>query len=151
MRAWTRILCGVDFSATSSRAMECAAELARAAGAELTVLHVHQPMAPLTPELLAWREPMGDAAVEEVRRKLEAWRVEAERIAGQRVTARVEHGLAATVIPIVARELACDLVVTGSHSRHGLERALLGSVAERVVRDAPCAVLVVREGPPPED
>ena len=46
----------------------------------------------------------------------------------------------------IAREEGCDLIVMGTHGRTGLRRALMGSVAAAVVREAPCAVLVVHDG-----
>ena len=57
---------------------------------------------------------------------------------------RLEEGDAAEEILRVARETACDLVVMGSHGRTWLERALMGSVAAKVLRSAPCPVLTVR-------
>ena len=51
----------------------------------------------------------------------------------------------------LARELAADLIIVGTHGRSGPRRVLLGSVAEEVLRDAPCNVLVVRLSPPAEE
>jgi nucleotide-binding universal stress UspA family protein len=56
-------------------------------------------------------------------------------------------GLPAAEIARLAQEGSFDLVVVATHGRRGVKRVLLGSVAERIVRDAPCTVLVVR--PPP--
>jgi universal stress protein A len=145
MRAWTRILCAVDFSTASSQALERAAELARSCGASLTLLHVHEPAAPSGPELPARRAEAGHEPAVEHGRKLERWRAEAERLSARRVAARLAAGAAAAVISEIAREQGCDLVVTGSHARRGTARTPVGSVAERVVREAHCAVLVVRE------
>ncbi len=72
----------------------------------------------------------------------------AERLAGGPVRAILESGSPAEQIVHAARSGRFDLVVTGTQTRHGLGRLLLGSVAERVVREAPCAVLVAR--PPPD-
>jgi nucleotide-binding universal stress UspA family protein len=60
------------------------------------------------------------------------------------VERRLEQGDAATAIVRVAQESHCDLIVIGTHGRTGLRRLLMGSVAEKVVRDAPCMVLAVK-------
>ena len=72
-----------------------------------------------------------------------------DRLAQTRCTAqvgevRVRTGDARDVINQTAKELGVDLIVMGTHGRRGISRALLGSVAETVVRTAPCAVLTVR-------
>ena len=54
------------------------------------------------------------------------------------------EGDRATVILTTAREAGCDLIVIGTHGRTGLKRLLMGSVAEEVVRNAPCLVLTVK-------
>jgi nucleotide-binding universal stress UspA family protein len=72
------------------------------------------------------------------------WEEEAARIAGRQVRSTVTPGSPADEIVRFARERATDVVVLGSHGRAGLARLLLGSVAERVVREAPCPVLVIR-------
>jgi nucleotide-binding universal stress UspA family protein len=65
---------------------------------------------------------------------------------------RVQHLLAegdpATAILRAARDNHCDLIVMGTHGRTGLRRLLMGSVAEQVVRKAPCLVLTVKAGGP---
>ena len=58
---------------------------------------------------------------------------------------QVEVGVPFVEIVRAARESGTDLIVMGSHGRTGLEHLLIGSVAERVVRKAPCSVLVVRD------
>ncbi len=146
MMTWLEILCAVDFSRSARDALETAAELARRIGARLTLMHVHDvPRAPgarvhVLPEQV-------QAEADEVRRKLDAWRAEAERLAGGPVRTIVESGPPAEQIVHVARSGRFDLVVTGTNARHGVSRVLLGSVAERVVRDAPCPVLVARTPP----
>ncbi len=63
---------------------------------------------------------------------------------GVQVEHRLEEGDAASEILRVAREGKCDLVVLGTHGRTGLRRLLMGSVAEQVVRQAPCPVVTVK-------
>ena len=52
-----------------------------------------------------------------------------------------------TEILLAARDLGCDLIVLGSHGRTGFDRRMMGSVAELVIREAPCATLVVKDAP----
>jgi nucleotide-binding universal stress UspA family protein len=66
------------------------------------------------------------------------------RCGGEVGQVMVRTGDARDVINQTAKELGADLIVMGTHGRRGLSRALLGSVAENVVRTAPCAVLTVR-------
>src|SRR5262245_59069946 len=61
-----------------------------------------------------------------------------------RVAHRLEDGDPARAIVQVAREVPCDLIILGTHGRRGLARLLMGSVAEQVVRKAPCPVVTVR-------
>jgi universal stress protein A len=67
-----------------------------------------------------------------------------------RVQPLVAEGNPAAVILQVAREKKCDLIVMGTHGRTALSRVLMGSVAEEVVRKAPCLVLTVKTEVPPE-
>lgn len=147
MGTWNELLCAVDFSEPSRLAMLDACDLAKRSGARLTLVHVFDPpvgalpgtefVVPASPELV-------ETITEELERKLETWRVEAERITGGPVAARVLPGAPGEQIPRLAREERFDLVVLATHGRHGLKRLLMGSVAERIVRDAPCSVLVAR-------
>jgi nucleotide-binding universal stress UspA family protein len=140
MIAWARIVCAVDFSDASRAALEHAAELARRFHAELVLVHVSTgPVTEAAPPL-----PLTDEEEAELQRRLEAWERDAEQIAGRDVRTVLASGAPAPEIARVAAEVRADLVVTGTHGRSGLERAVLGSVAVEVVRSAPCATLVVR-------
>jgi nucleotide-binding universal stress UspA family protein len=82
---------------------------------------------------------------DQAQRHLEEWRLDAERLAGgQRVAAEKGVGEPAAEIVTFAKENAVDLLVLGTHGRTGIEHALMGSIAERVVRRAHCPVLTVR-------
>lgn len=147
MPTWTRILCAVDFSESARHALEDAADLARRYGAELTLLHVWEPpRAVATLAVVAWPVPTGAEAAETAA-ELGRWRDEAERRSGTPVHATFAHGAPGPSIVRAADEGRFDVVVVGSR-RHGVARVLLGSVAEHVVRHAPCPVLVAR--PPPD-
>ena len=144
---WNKICCAVDLSDASSVIVRRAASLVRQLKGELTLLHVYEAHAP-SPDILLERY---EHAALEIEPKIAGCRREAERIVGRPVqTVVLTHGPAATEIVRFARDGAFDLVVTGTHAEKGLARLLLGSVAERVVREASCPVLVVRQaGEPP--
>lgn len=145
-----RILCPVDFSGYSRRAVETALELASSLGASLTLLHVVEPTHELFPPpagLLPARAP-GDDLHADARRELESWsqEIRAHRADVPVSLATGDGSPSAAILDAVTSGAGHDLVVMGSHGRGGLERAILGSVADHVVRHASCPVLVV---PPP--
>ena len=130
------ILHPTDFSELSDSAFRLACSLARDHGGRVVVLHVYPP-----PEVLGEvvAEPP-DAGREELRRVLERVRPTGP---GVPVEHRLEQGEAAETIVRLAREYGCDLIVMGTHGRTGLRRLLMGSVAEEVMRAAPCPVLTI--------
>ncbi len=146
MASWTKICCPIDFSETSRAALEEASELARRYQGELTLLHVFEPPVG-TADLMVAPPEMFEQTAKDLERKLELWKGEAEQRGAKAVRALVVTGAAATETVRFAREGGYDLVVMGTHGRRGLRHLVLGSVAERVVREAPCAVLVVRPRP----
>ncbi len=138
------ILVPTDFSRQAAGAIDMAIDLATRYGSRLKLLHVFAPLGVIVPEGFV------PAGADEIERIVEATRerMEPDRAralaSGIYVTCDTVQGAAATEIVEVAREGAHDLIVMGTHGRTGLRRLLLGSVAERVVRGAPCPVLVVR-------
>jgi len=142
---WKRICCAVDFSDASRAAMETAADLAKRLGAELTLLHAYPIPGFTFPDGSVVASPaMMQELAEGAARHLEAWRREAEALGIAGVGSERVVGEPAREIVEFARTRAVDLLVLGTHGRTGLEHALIGSVAERVLRKAPCAVLTVR-------
>ncbi|HVV83931.1 MAG TPA: universal stress protein [Kofleriaceae bacterium] len=139
---YRRILCPVDFSASARRAAELAATLADPKGLGLTLLHAVQlPVFPMDPTMPAYVAEVE----EEAHATLEAWAAELRAKTSLPVEARTVLGSAsAQAIALLDAELTYDLVAVGSHGRTGLGRVLLGSVAEQLVRHAPCSVLVAR-------
>ena len=152
MIAFECILVPVDFSEPSNHALRVAVDLAKQYGGALRMLHVFDvppayagmdmtPMDLMTPMFDAARRQL-DAAVDGVRAEVP----DASAVLGQgspwrEILAEVEKS-------------GADLVVMGTHGRRGLDRALLGSVTEKVVRLSPVPVLTVRGGvaprtPPP--
>ncbi|MCS7058593.1 MAG: universal stress protein [Meiothermus sp.] len=148
-----RILAPVDGSQVGRPAFELADELARALGAELLVLHVVPPLPTPVGEPWAARG-LPVFSWEEVRRALEAEgqaileaakeQAQAPRV--QTLLRKARGQRASEVIVEVAREEGVGLIVMGTHGRSGLERLLLGSVAEGVAHHAPVPLLLVRSG-----
>lgn len=145
MAAFRRILHPTDFSRASAPAFRRAVALARACRAPLVVLHVMTPPSPFIGE---GTPPSSYAellilARRSAKRRLAAVLARARR---GRVRARAifVEGLPAERILRAARRARADLIVMGTHGRTGLSRVFMGSVAERVVRESPCAVLTVR-------
>ena len=139
-----RIVCPTDFSQAAATAERQAAALAGPLGAEIVLLHVAS-------ETPLWRETLGTPQVRAVFEAQRKWAADAlaERavaLAGQGVSARglVKVGVPWEQIVRLAADEGADMIVMGTHGRTGLDRLLLGSVTERVVRRAPCPVLTVR-------
>jgi nucleotide-binding universal stress UspA family protein len=143
---WKRICCPIDFSDASRAAMEVAADLARHFGAELVLLHAYPIPGYTFPDGSVVASPkMMQELADQAQRHLEEWRAEAERLSGNpRVLGEKAIGEPAAEIVSFARGRGVDLLVLGTHGRTGLEHALMGSIAERVVRRAHCPVLTVR-------
>ena len=133
-----RILQPTDFSEPSDYAFRLACSLARDYGACLTVLHVVLP--PLgSAEVEAHRHP--ESYFAGIWKELRRYQSPAENVSLEH---RLEQGDPAREILRVAQEIGADLIVLGTHGRRGVARALLGSVAEQVVRRASCSVLTVK-------
>jgi len=141
MTGFRSICCPIDFSDASRLALEEAAELARRYEAALTILHVAEPVHG-GPEMAF--APPSQLLEEGSVTALAAWKSDAERLRGGAVGSVLLSGPAAPAIVQYARDLGVDLIVMASHGRTGFRRLVLGSVAEQVIRTAPCGVLVVR-------
>lgn len=141
MLVMEKILYPTDFSADARPAFETACALASEGRGRLVVLHVERP--PLT--TLGGTTGVPPLPNEYDRETVweELKDIQPAR-AGIAVEHRLEYGDPAAVILKVAQEIGADLIVMGTHGRTGLRRLLMGSVAERVVRKAPCPVLMVR-------
>jgi len=139
-----RILCPIDFSDFSRRALDYAVTLARWYGASVTALHVQPPAVPMAGPLapLAPVEPVplppGD--LDALRQGVAAF-VSPEAHATIAVEPQVIEGAPAR--ETLAEAESADLIVMGTHGRSGFERLVLGSVTETVLRRAPCSVLTI--------
>jgi len=137
---YDRILLPTDGSDASNRAVEEAIGLAEATGAKLHVLFVVEDI-PYAPEMMddeveARIRNIGEDALEEIRARADE--------AGVEVVTDLEEGAPHTAILGYADEADIDAIVMGTHGRSGLDRYLLGSVTERIVRTADVPVLTVR-------
>ena len=145
LRGIKSILVPIDFSAPSKNALAYAVPFAEQFGAKLTLLNVVEPVA--TPDF-AKSFPLAmenDQVMAECKRELE--RVVKQSGVSPRLVEKtlVRFGRSFHEIADAARTLKVDLIVIATHGYTGLKHALLGSTTERVVRHAPCPVLVVRE------
>jgi nucleotide-binding universal stress UspA family protein len=142
--SWKRIGCAVDFSPEARVALEQAALLATRYGAGLTLLHVDdRSEGPPTDATLSGSVSLARGALE-LERLLGEWAEEARRITSRPVEFLLLAGDPASAIVKAAEVQPFDVVVMGTHGRAELDRLRFGSVAQAVVRDAPCSVLVVR-------
>jgi nucleotide-binding universal stress UspA family protein len=148
MVAIRKVLCPIDFSDTSRLALEYAVDLSLKMGADLTLLHVYQAPGYAMPEglgvVMAGPEEMA-AVVSGVDDLMKQWKADAEALGARVVQTATELGGTPVEIVRVATAGGHDLIVMGTHGRTGIGHALLGSTAERVIRHAPCPVLVVRQ------
>lgn len=134
LRPLERILAATDFSLCSLAALEYAEELARRFGVPLLLLHATG--APSMPAEVHQRS--GEAAEQALTRSVERLREH-----GLTVRGLTRPGAPADEIVRTAQVERASLIVMGTHGRTGVTRVLMGSVAERVVREAPCPVLTV--------
>jgi len=141
-----RILVPVDFSPLSKKALLYAARLAQQFNAQVDLFHVVEPeILPAFDGYMMAPPPISSGAGASCAGQLKTW-VNSVRNSGvTRVGSTIRHGLAAFEIVEAAKELDVDLIVLATHGYTGWKHFAIGSTAERVVRAAPCPVLVVRE------
>lgn len=134
-----RVLVATDGSASSAAGADHAVNIAASYGGELVALSVVD----LPDEAFADAPKLADQLLEKARGYVAAIKVKADA-AGVPCAVATLEGTVFDVVTRVARERQAGLIVTGSHGRTGLQRLLLGSVAEKVIGYAPCPVLVVK-------
>ena len=138
MPTFKKILCPVDFDDNSVEALAMAMDLARQHEAMLFLLHAAPPVDPLVvsaPIAFARKK-------EEAHKNLNQMAEKYLKDTKHETMLRVGHP--ASEILAAVNETGADLVVMATHGRTGVSHLVLGSVAERVVREAPCPVLIVR-------
>jgi universal stress protein A len=133
-----KIFVPVDFSDCSKKALQYAVPFAKQFGACLALVHVVEPY-PLVPEI----SPHYFETPNEGRQELQA----VQKGIDDAVTSTLilREGTPHVEITKAARELGADLIIISTHGRKGLTRTVFGSTTEKVVRYAPCPVLIVRE------
>ena len=144
---YKRILVAIDGSATSNRALREAIDLAKEQQAALRLVHVIDET-PISLGDVGW---MGDAELEDaffkVGQKIMDQALEQVRAGGLEAGSALLHTVGKRIGSVIVEEAKhwpADLIVVGTHGRHGVEHLLLGSVAEGVIRTATVPVLLIR-------
>lgn len=145
MPSYSKILCPIDFSRLSARAVKHAAMLAREVGAELSLVHVH--VLSVVPLSMGEIAPNPETMVKEsgeLQAKLNAAEKEVE---GPGITVDThllmsESSIAETILHR-AKDEGADLIVVGGHGRSQVKEFFLGSVTNDLIRKATCPVLVI--------
>lgn len=142
--AVTVILAAIDTSSLTSRVVEVAARLARRTyeNAQLHLLHVYRSSGYDRPSSVGLRT---EDLLAEAQSHLDHHVRMARRQCSAPVTGHFAEGGPVKLIVERARSLSADLLVVGTHDTVGVEKFLLGSVAERVSQRAPCSVMIVRQ------
>lgn len=146
-----RVLCAVDFDEPSRQALDYGLGLAGRLGAAVTVVHAYEiPVYPVPEDGMVELPVEVEADLEQrIRDRLTAFVAEGVAAAGTggvEVESRVLEGQPDVVACRLAEDIGADLLVVGTHGRHGLAHFILGSTAERIVRNARVPVLSVRGG-----
>lgn len=144
-----RILCATDLSPASAPAWDEARLLGKVFGAEIVLVHV-VPLPPIVSAEAYIPPNVYEELVRSARREAEEG---LDRLLGSvvgselKIRIRLEDGLPTSRILEVVTAEAADVLIVGTHSRTGLQRTILGSVADRLMRQATCPVLTVRSAP----
>jgi universal stress protein A len=140
-----KILVPIDFSDPSKKAFKYALRFAKEFGSEITLVHIIEPVMPLMFEGLTMPSPAAETESSDAAKSLKALVASARKERIVAVRAMFRRGIASHEIVEVAKELDVDLIVMATHGYTGWKHFAIGSTAERVMRAAPCPVLVVRE------
>ena len=152
MKTPKRILAPTDLSDLGKAAISCARDYAQLFGAELHLLNVVEDYWSYYPDANLYAAPELACDIETMKASVEQQLAGIELPPDLKVVHAVEFGSPPWGILQYARENDIDMIVISTHGRTGLKHLLLGSVAEKVVRHAPCQVLTVRpEGFTAED
>jgi universal stress protein A len=141
MMTLTKILCPIDFTSCSENAIRYACEFARTMNAEVIFLNVieSQPYTPATMSVIPSEFELEENAMGEFYRMHFK-----ETLRGVRSSEKIAKGDIGKMILEVAEKEKVSFIILGTHARRGLERLLSGSVAETIVREANCPVMVVK-------
>jgi len=145
MNTISKILVPIDFLPHSADSVRRALDIAQRYSAEVVLIHAYQPAEyPMSDGDVVYDERQLERVTEQVRARLDAVRREVDPIGRRRVSARVVQGMPARAIVEAASSEPFDLIVMGTHGRTGVARVFSGSIAEHVMRHAPCPVLTVK-------
>jgi nucleotide-binding universal stress UspA family protein len=137
------ILFPTDFSECSDRALVLASSLARDNEARLLIVHVHEPHIGYAEGLAAAYTQLNEESRSDVERLLERVKPPFKAIDCERRL--IKGSPASAIVELAETEDGIDMIVLGTHGRTGVSRLLMGSVAEAVVRKAPCPVLTIKQ------
>ena len=141
-----RILVPTDFSPLSKKALQYAQRFAENFHAEVILVHVIEPeVTPAFDGYMISPPPMLNSSDASEKKALKTLAMKVRMAGVERVESNVRRGLASHEIVDAARDFNVDLIVIATHGYTGWKHFCIGSTAERVVRAAPCPVLVVRE------
>lgn len=147
-----KILVPVDFSSCAKAALARALLFAERFDAEVRVIHIWDTPHFIRPDLMVWmegasgdRQSIWNMVRESAAKEMEAFLSDLSDEQRARITTKVDGGDVVELLLEEAEKGEYDLIVAGTHGRTGVAHLMLGSVAERVVRRAPCPVLTVRE------
>ncbi len=137
-----KVLVPVDFSEHSERALAYATGFARSFGASLHLVHVYPASAFVAPPLLPGPIVVGQFR-DQSQKAFDEFLARAKREHDVEIHGSLREGIPYQEILRVVSEVQADLIVMGTHGRTGIEHLLLGSVAERVVRNSDVPVITV--------
>jgi nucleotide-binding universal stress UspA family protein len=145
MTRFETLLVPLDFSPHSDRALEQALDLARRFGSRIHLLHAyHLPVEIATPEQVTIPRDFWTLVRESAEHKL-AGALEKVKAAGIQAETHLAELPPAQAITQTAEKIGADLIVMGTRGLTGFKHVLLGSVAERTIRAAPCPVMTVKD------
>ena len=144
MQPIKKILVPIDFTETSTRALDYAVDLAQVLGASVSVVHVYQAPVYSFPDAVLVTPPEMAAEISDKCQRMLDEAVNSRRQRCSAIDGVLLSGPPWEEIGRWAAEQGANLIVMGTHGRRGLPRAILGSVAERVIRTSSVPVLTVR-------
>ncbi len=153
MTTWNKIIYPTDFSMAAETVFDTAQRLARDSDSLLLIVHVVEPVVATTPGTVAPPVTLGgtDLSATQQQQALDEAREQLGKVVPADPSIRFEHrlieGFASEGILHLTEHEQADLIIMGTHGRTGVERLLMGSVAEKIVRHASCPVLTLRAEP----
>jgi nucleotide-binding universal stress UspA family protein len=142
--AYHRILVATDGSDDAARAADHAIAVAKAFGASLTIVSVVDIYLFIDPQVSAYTVDLVDKERAFLRQTVDALAAKAKQAGVANVETKLLEGYPRTALIDAIEQFKADLAVVGSHGRNAIQRILIGSTSEHLIRHAPCPVLVVR-------